>query len=422
MPEVADPPTETKPEYVPPQVPEAKKPLKVSYGEKWKAEFAKLQAAERETKEADIPMPPPETTEVPKEEPKPEVKEPEPELKPAAEKPASPLDVITAEKKPEIQEEPDVLKEFDEKEANWKRAREVMRQQAQAKKDLEAEIAKLKETPKSSPEEILALAKERDELKSKYQIQEERLKAVNYQYSETFQNMVADRDAHIGKIQSRVERLGGDTEKFMAALAMPDGRAKNAQIKEALSEVDPEDRTRVHTLLETLDEKNEKLAKEVENAGPRWDELQAKRAAELAEEQAKGLKTIESTFTQIAAALPESVKTFREVPDDVPGASEWNAEIKAARETAMRVLTPGGSDQKESMEIAIKGGRYDSLEKRFLSVHQELVEARKRLAQYDSGGPDFKGGDKPKEAPVKGPKGASGYFKALETLRASPTE
>lgn len=412
MPEVAEPPTTT--ETVQPQV-EKKEPLTgATAGERWKTEFAKLQK-----EEAEVPKPPTEKPEPPKEEPKAEPKTEEkpaePEFKPAAEQPKSPLDVITSDKKTE--EEPDVLKDLDgvtkPGSEHWSKLKSIAKAQSERAKSLEQELSKLKEAPKAQPDEILAITKERDALKEKYEKQEESLKALNYQYSETFQNMVADRDAHVNKIQARVERLGGDTEKFMAALAMPDGRAKNAQIKEALAEVDSEDRTRIHTLLETLDEKNEKLALEAKNSSSKWDELQTKRSAELAEEQAKGLKSIETTFSQIASALPETVVTMREVPGD----DEWNAEIKAAMETAMRVLTPGGSDQKESMEIAIKGGRYDSLEKRLLSVHKELVEARKRLSEYDSGGPEFKGGPKPKVEAKMSP--SQKYHKALESLKST---
>src|SRR6185436_17164525 len=105
------PPPTTEPLYVPPQAPESPKP-KVNRGDIFRKNLDIAKKAERE--EAEIPMP----TEPPKEEPKPEVT-PEPEVKPeevkpAAETPKSPLDVVTADKKPETkpEEEDDVLKGF----------------------------------------------------------------------------------------------------------------------------------------------------------------------------------------------------------------------------------------------------------------------------------------------------------------------
>ncbi len=101
--------------------------------------------------------------------------------------------------------------------------------------------------------------------------------------------------------------------------------------------------------------------------------------------------------------LPDNVKTLREVPEDVPGGTEWNKEIKEARENALRILKPDGSDFKESAAIALKGARYDSLEKRYLELHSEYRELKKTMKEYDQSGPEFKGGPKPKSTVEKKP-------------------
>lgn len=403
MPEVAEPP--------------AVETLKTNVGEKFRVELEKARKAELEAP----PSEPDKVVELPKEEPKPEPASepaPGPELKPAAEKPASPLDVLTTEKKEEP--EPDVTAEFDDKNPNWKRAREIMREQSGKIKEFQTKLSELEKIPKPQPDEILALSKAKQELEERLQKQEESLKALNYQYSETFQKMVADRDAHVNKIQSRVERLGGDTEKFMAALAMPDGRAKNAAIKEALAEVDSEDRTRIHTLLEGLDEKNEKLLEESKNSSVRWDELQSKRNAELAEENAKQLTQLQKEYVRVSEAIPNEIKTLRMVPDDVEGAAEWNEAIKKADADALRVLTPNGADFDESVKIAKMGAHYPYLSNLVLKQNAQIKEMAKRLAEYDSGGADFKGGKKPATEVKLDP--AQRYHKALEQIKSSPTE
>src|SRR6185503_8267362 len=110
-----------------------------------------------------------------------------------------------------------------------------------------------------------------------------------------------------------------------------------------------------------------------------------------------------SNFGKITEILPNDIVTLREVPEDVPGGTEWNQAIKSAKETALRVLSPGGSDFNETAAIAYKGAHYDAVMNMFLKEHSELLDARKRLAEFDGGGPDFKGGNKPATPQKKAP-------------------
>lgn len=413
---IEQPPT-VAPDYVPPQASEPK-PLKVKAGDIFKREFEKLTKAEAEGKppEADKPVEPPK--EELKEEVKPEVNV---ESK-QAEKPASPLDVVTADQKPEEAkvEEPDILKEFDEKTANWKRAREVMKAQSEEKKALEAKVAELAKTPKSDPEEIAKLSQERDALKQSLAEREELIKSVDVRLSTEYQSTLHKRDAKIAKVSKKADAYGANAEAIISAMALPDSKFKNEQIKAAMADLDGDDKAELKILMGEVDGLNEQLQEFEKDAPKKYEELQSRREAQLREQQENHLRTIQSEFVKLAERLPQDIVTLREVPDDVPGGTEWNKAIRDAKEKALQVLTPGGSDYDESATIAFKGAHYNSLMGMFLKDHSELVSARKRLAEFDAGGPDFKGGDKPKSEPKL--TASEKFHKALETLKSNPTE
>lgn len=363
-----------------------------------------------------------ETVEPPKEEPA--KSEPPKELPKSDEsvatdkKPESPLDAVLSKAAPKEEkvEEPDVLKEFDEKTANWQRAREVMKNQSGELKSLKEKMKALETAPKAEPSVIEALTKERDEILGKYQQQEERLKAINAEYSEEFQGLLAQREGVLGKISSRMKAYGGDANALLEALALPEGKVKTSQIKEAMAEIDPDDKPRIHALIEQLETHDEKITDFKKDLPKKWDELTAKREVQMAEQSQAQIKQLETEFGKIAENIPVSTVTLREVPDDVPGAAEWNPEIRQAIENGLKALKPGGADFNTSVEIAIKGSRYDSLEKRYLALHSDYSDLKQKYNEAVGAGPDFKGGGKPKsDTPKKAPQK---YHEALAAIRS----
>lgn len=370
-------------------------PSKTNVGDKFRAELDKLTKPPK-AEETTVVEP---VKEEPKVEPAKETPEPI-----AAEKPASPLDAIL-ETKPETKpaEEPDVLKEFDEKTANWQRAREVMKTQSGELKTLREKVQQLETAPKAQPNEVAELIKQRDELAQRFQQQEERLKAVNYRYSDEYQGMVAEREAVLAKISSRMKAYGGDSGALLEALQLPQGKVRTSQIKEALAELDSDDKSRVHALIETLENHEEKLSDVERDLPKKWDDLVAQREVQMAEQAQTAIKQLEVQFGKVIEAIPASTVTLREVPEDVPGAKEWNDEIRTAIDRGLSALKPDGADFNQSVEIAVKGARYDTLEKRYLALHKDYVEAKKRLSEFDQSGPDFKGTPKPAEKTDKKP-------------------
>lgn len=390
-------------------------PSKSEHAQKFRKAFAEITHEE-------IKPPVQEPSEPVKEEPK---VEPAPTETPepiAAEKPASPLDAVLATKEEKPVEEHDVLKEFDEKTANWQRAREVMKTQSTELKDLRAKVQQLETAPKAQPNEIAELIKQRDEIAQRFQQQEDRLKAVNYRYSDEYQGMVAEREAVLAKISSRMKAYGGDSGALLEALQLPQGRVRTSQIKEALAELDSDDKSRVHALIETLENQEEKLAEVEHDLPKKWDDLVAQREVQKAEQEQEAIKLLEVQFGKVIDAIPANTVTLREVPDDVPGAKEWNEEIKGAIDRGLSALKPDGADFNQSVEIAVKGARYDTLEKRYLALHKDYVEAKKRLAEFDQSGPDFKGTPKPAEKKQPGTYKRGQFHETLAAIQGAGGE
>lgn len=379
---------------------------KGEHASKFRKAFAEL------TKEDVTPKEEPKVVEAPKEEPKKaeppkeQPKETPPAAPPSDKKPESPLEAVLAKptaKEPEKVEEPDVLKEFDEKTANWQRAREVMKTQSDKLKTLQEKVKSLETAPKAEPSVIETLTKERDTAIQRLKDQDERIKGLNYIYSDEYQQLVSARETDVAKLSDRVSAYGGDAKSIVAALSLPEGKVRTERIDEALAEVGDKNRGRIDRLIERIEEHDEKIADAQKDSPKRWEQLQAQREAQVAEQSQAAIKQLETEYRKIADELPNEVVTMREVADDVPGGTDWNKDIRAADEIALRVLKPNGADFKESVTIAKQGAHYPFLMKRYLALHSDYTELKKSYNEAVGSGPDFKGGTKPSVASDKKP-------------------
>jgi chromosome segregation ATPase len=396
-------------------------PAKRDHADKYRKAFAELTAEDVKPKGQELaPNPTPPVTE----ETAPAATTKEPEKEPVVEgkKPESPLDAVLAKTPKDAQsvEEPDALKEFESVEKptpdNWSKARGVMKNLSTELKTLREKVQTLEKTPKAEPSVVEALTKERDELLSKFQGQEEKLKAINYQYSDEFQGLLKEKETKVNKLSSRVKAYGGDASALVEALALPEGKVKTAEIKAALAEVDSDDRPRIYSLIEDLDSHEEKIADATKNSAPKWDELVAKREVQTVEQSQAQIKQLETQYGKIVEGIPANAVTFREVPDDVPGAKEWNEEIRTAMDRGLNVLKPNGADFPQSVEIAVKGSRYDSLEKRYLSLHSDYSDLKSKYNELAGAGPDFKGGKK--TGPETPKKPAAKFHETLAAIKS----
>jgi uncharacterized membrane-anchored protein YhcB (DUF1043 family) len=417
MPEIAEsPPAPVSTPEPPKKVILPPDAASINIGQKFRQELAKLQSTTPEpAKESPKVSPQPEVSPHGEKEEKSESQEAK--VEPVT-KPSSPLEAAIGKDK--VEPVKDELSEFDKVDKptsdHWSRARATMKKQNE-------ELASLRSQPKGDPhlaDTITTITKERDDLQSRFNEQENRLKSINAEYSEDYQNLIRNREGILTKIGTRVKSYGGNDELIMGALNLPDGKFKSQQIKEALSEVDADDKARIHTLIESLDGADEKILDFRKDLPARWEKIQKEQEVRYAEESAQHIKNLESNFNKVFEQAPKTTITLREVPDEVEGSTEWNQEIKSARETALNVLKPNGADFDQSVTIAIKGARYDSLEKRYIQLHGEYTEMAKRLAEYDRGGPDFKGGGKPSTEKKLTP--AEKYHQTFRSLKGGGSE
>ncbi len=374
-------------------------PISTNFGDKYRAAFTK--AEKTEVAEPPKPSGTEKVEEPPKpgSEPAPEPPKTEKTDEKVVAKPESPLDVVLEKgtKEPEKVEEPDVLKEFDETKPDWKRARGVMKDQSQKIRDYEAKLKAQETAPKADP----ATATRLQELEAALADRETRLKAAGAEYSPDYQKLVGKYQTTAEKIKTRMQSFGGDGDSLLAALSLPYSKTRTDQIDAALADLDGGKQARVQTLIEELEGHGEEIAEFRKDLPARYEEMTAQQEQAAREQQVQAIKQLETEFVKISETLPESIVTMREVPEDVPGGAEWNKEISEARANALRILKPDGSDFNESAAIAMKGARYDSLEKRYLALHKDYSDLKKRFSDEDAAGADFKGGTKPT---VKGKK------------------
>ncbi len=370
-------------------------PQKSSFAEKFRTEFAKLEGKDSPAKEE----PKPATTEATETTEVADTKPTVDDKKDAKQStPESPLDIVLEKgTKEEVKptEEPDVLKQFEDinvpKSEHWKRARGVMADQSAKIREYETKLKAQESAPKADP----ATATRLQELEAALADRDNRLRAAGAEYSPDYQALVGKYQAAAEKIKTRMDSFGGDGSSLLTALSLPYSKARTDQIDAALEGLDGGKQSRIQTLIEQLEGHGEEIAEFRKDLPARYEEMTAKQEQAAREQHANAIKQLESEYLKIVEELPDNVKTLREVPDDVPGGTEWNKEIKDAQANALRILKPDGSDFKESASIALKGSRYDSLEKRYLDTYSELREARKIIKEYDQSGPDFRGGSKP---------------------------
>ncbi len=390
------PPSETvaEPTVIEPEVQEKQgmgpMPVVTKFGDKFRAEMAKVSVAAPPTE----PTKQDETATTAEVQPD-KTPETKPEKEPVVEgKPESPLDVVVAtEKKEEKPEATDVLADLEKievpKSEHWKRARETMRSQAE-------ELKTLKTAPKpQAPAVDETTTKRIEELQAEIADRDNRIKAINAEYSPEYQKLVGKWQGTAEKIKTRMQSFGADGDSLLAALSLPYSKIRTDQIDSALGELDAGKQGRIQSLIEELEGHGEDIQEFRKDLPSKYEEIVAIQQKQAQEQHVNALKQLETEFVKISETIPDSIVTMREVPDDVPGGTEWNKEIAEARTNALRVLKPDGADFNESVSIALKGARYDTLEKRYLSLHKDYSELKKSYAALDSSGPDFKGTSKP---------------------------
>lgn len=382
-----------------------------SAGDKFREAFAKIDPP---------PEDPKQQTPVPTEAPSSPAADAAPHAQPAAASPSSALEAAIGPTKDETNPELDET-EFDKVETptkdNWHQARTRI-------KELNTKVKELSAQPQTTPDTsaLEAITEERDGLKQRLADQENRLKSINAEYSEEYQSLQKDREKAVRKIATRMKYIGASEKAsdLVDALNLPDSRFKTQQIKEALSELESDDKAAIRVLIEGLDTVDEKITDFKKDLPAQWERIQSDHSRRQADEEAEGLKAIDREFGKVIVELPKEIVRLRKVPDDTPGAADWNKPIDEAIRRANALLKPNGSDFPYTLKTAVKGELFDEVWKDYVAVWKENQELRKRGAELDAAGPDFKGGKKPTTEVKKTP--SQKFHEALAAQQATSPE
>ena len=403
-----------------------KDPNVPTVGDKYKKELARLEQEQQTQKSSVQPV-----ESAPEKASEDEATQPTPKTPPIAEtstpkesakavtpasKPSSALEAAMGEPKPVAPPEdklPDKLEGATDKvNENWSKAR--------AKIDkLEAELKSRSAAPPQDNGQV-QLQKDYDALKARYEDQENRLKGINAEYSDEYRSLLQDRDKTLGKIAREVKASGADPASLIDALQLPDSKFRRDQIKEALSTLDDEDKTTVKAMMVKLAENDDAISDFRKDLPGQWDQISNRREQQMQKDFQENIKTLETAFVKFSDESQKSTVTLRLVPDDVDGAEDWNKEIRSARDVALNALKPNGADINKTMDIALKGARYDSLEARYLALHKDYSELKARHKEEDTASPDFRGTKAP--APRKDEPGSKKYHKILAQLESAQEE
>lgn len=344
--------------------------------------------------------------------------------KAAAAKPKSALDTVLGDKVEPTPVEQDILAEFDAKNPDWKKAREVMKTQSEELKRYRSESAKSATVDPAIKGQLEAVQKERDAIREERDKLKDAVVALNVDYDPEVQAKFVDgKQRLLDRATDRTKEFGGDAEAFKEAMKLPAGKAQTAAMRDALVDVDEIDRPRIISLVEQirgLDEEYADLKKDPQQA---WKTLSERRQMEQQSQYEESERTKQAVFDKVLKALPASAKLITRVDDSAEGAPEWNADLDAALNHSKHLLSTDAKPE-DIMAAAIKGSRYDFVEKLLLDERsrsqQEITELRTQLAKYESSDPGFKGGQKtPKNDPMDKTPGAI-FRETMEKTKQSP--
>lgn len=276
--------------------------------------------------------------------------------------------------------------------AHWEKARGAIGKlgtrvadQTKTIAELSQQLETAKATPPESAAEVAALKKQLDDYK-------DALVAINVEYEPEHRKKFLDgRKNLIAKASSKLNAFGGKGELIADALGMAEGRGRTQAIKEALADLEPVEQNRVLQIVsdvEKLDDEKAEIMKDPQGA---WDKLQKAQndARQAATQKAEDFK--KTVFETVAKKLPETLFLLREVDPLLPGAEAHNANAKAMREAAFKLL---GADAKpeDLVQAAFWKQAGPKLQELFLTTRKELAAALTSLKKYGEAEPGFRGG------------------------------
>lgn len=290
---------------------------------------------------------------------------------------------------------------------NWKKLREI-------RSNLETKIKTYEQQLKAKEDEVVAL-RTKPEVPKEFQEKHESILKERDTYAAIVERQAMEQDPRFqatydkpleAKLESAKKIVGDKGEQLASILAAPDGKWRNAALKELLSDMDAFDAGRLGTIVQQYDElradRTNKLADSREQMKIARELDAQKRAEQQKAEQAKREERINATL--------KSAEKFETFKDDKAQAS-------------LRKLLSGETDWNTFADTAIRGMDYARLEKTIEALNKELKEAKDAVTAMTGTSPGVRtgAGQQPGPATAKTPYGNSEFMGGvLKTLQRGP--
>jgi hypothetical protein len=273
--------------------------------------------------------------------------------------------------------------------ANIPKMRELIGKNLEEIKTLRKEVEEAKKTavPGKEQEELRVkletLQKERDQLA-------EAVKIGNPEKSDEYQQMGRERSGLIDKMTNRLTDFGGDGAKLKEALSLS-GKAKATALKEALGDLDVDDRTVLRLMAEDLEKLDEKRKDFLTDADKNWSTKQQERTAKERETQEVKARELAGEIGKLKQTLPEEffmLRTAEESP-------EWNEAVSNAF-TEAEAMARGQRPRDAVLRTLAMGLRAGHLAELFKAERAGRLAAEEKLAGRANAGPSIRGQVQPK--------------------------
>lgn len=287
---------------------------------------------------------------------------------------------------------PDPLEQFkDDKTAaaNIPKMRALIGQNLEEIKKLKGEIEEARK--------VVAPGKEQEELRTKLEtLQKERddlaqaVKVGNPEKSDEYQQMTKERTSVVEKMVARLTDFGGEGDKLKDALALS-GKAKAAALKEAMSDLDVEDRTVLRLMVEDLEKLDEKRKDFLADADGKWSAKQQERTTKERETAEIKARELAGEIQTLKKTLPDEFFMLRAAEES----PEWNESVEKAF-TEAEAMARGQRPRNEVLKTLAMGLRAGHLAELFKAERDARLKAEEKLAARAGAGPGIRG-----QTPVK---------------------
>lgn len=246
---------------------------------------------------------------------------------------------------------------------------------------LKSELASKAAAPTS--DELAALRRERDELAAA-------IKLERPENDPEFKAKHIDgRSRLVDKIANKVDAGGGKADDIRDALKMT-GKAKDRAIKEALSELDADDKADVRAFIVKLEDQDEERDAYLADADTKRTERRAKQETQTRAQREQETAQLATEFDELTRTLPANFFPLKEAAPNAEGAEAWNVSVREGKELARKALN-GELSSRQRTELFLKGARADALLRWGMDQYERANKAEKAAAGLTKSLPEING-------------------------------